>query len=205
MQTQKNQSGQRIQKNSYLERNRVQEEKRDRRLLLALLTALSVIVPPVGVFCTWRSGRAGTYARIGLSLAALVSMTFFCWLWMRSGSVDIGILPVPIVPAYAGYDVNSTPATPEPVEVFIPPEDQQGALTVTYGDGTVEDLSGGLPLDPTSYVTIVYAVTENAMRFHTQPVCDYQTNGRVLTLDEALAEGLQPCEKCAQQYIQRAD
>ena len=74
--------------------------------------------------------------------------------------------------------------------------EEENTFIVTYGDGTVEDLSGGMPVDPASYVTIVYAVTNNATKYHNLQVCDYQTNSRVLTLDEAIAEGLQPCEKC---------
>ena len=43
--------------------------------------------------------------RIALSLVGLASMTLAGWLWMRSGRVDLGLMPVPVVPMYAGYDV----------------------------------------------------------------------------------------------------
>lgn len=198
MQQQKNQSGQRLQVNSYLELNREREEKRDKRLATGLMAALSVVVPPAGLLAVWRSKRLNAPVRIGLSVAALLSMTFICWLWLRGGQTDIGILPVPVVPAYAGYDTAAVEATPEPVVVYNTEPETETVFTVTYGDGTVDDLTGGsaLPVDPASYVTIVYAVTNNATKYHNLQVCDMQTNSRILTLEEAIAEGLQPCEKC---------
>ena len=198
MQEQKNRSGQRLQVNSYLELNRERADRRDRRVATGLMAALAVLVPPAGLLAGWRSSRLTAPARAGLSLAALASMTLMFWLWMSAGRVDIGILPVPVVPAYAGYDAATAVATAEPVQVYYDVQDTENVFTVTYSDGTVDDLNGGgtLPVDPASYVTIVYAVTNNATKYHNLPVCDYQTNGRILTLDEAIAEGLQPCEKC---------
>ncbi|MBO4298267.1 MAG: hypothetical protein IKS52_10460 [Clostridia bacterium] len=198
MQEQKNRSGQRLQVNSYLELNREREEKRDQRLATGLMAALSVLVPPAGLLAVWRSRHLSAPLRIGLSLAALLSMTLIFWLWLRGGKADVGILPVPVVPAYAGYDTAAIETTPEPVQVYNAIPESGSVFTVTYGDGTVDDLTGGsaLPVDPASYVTIVYAVTNNATKYHNLQVCDMQTNSRILTLDEAIAEGLQPCEKC---------
>jgi len=198
MQEQKNRSGQRLQVNSYLETNRLREEKRDRAAATGVMAALSVLVPPAGLLAVWRSRRLIAPVRIGLSMVALMSMTLIFWLWMRSGRADVGIRPVPVVPEYAGYDPMAVVATAAPVEVYNSVPETESVFTVTYGDGTVDDLNGGgsLPIDPASYVTIVYAVTNNATKYHSLPVCDYQTNSRILTLDEAIAEGLQPCEKC---------
>jgi|GEM_PF-6516615 len=197
MQEQKNRSGQRLQMNSYLEHNRVREERRDRRMATGLMAALSALLPPLGLLSVWRSKRLSAPMRIALSLVALFSMTLICWVWLRTGRVDMGIRPVPVVPLYDGYDLTASRATAEPVDVYVAPPENPGGFTITYGDGTVDDLNGGaLPVDPASYVTIVYAVTNNATKYHSQPVCELQTNSRVLTLDEAVAEGLQPCEKC---------
>ena len=44
---------------------------------------------------------------------------------------------------------------------------------------------------------IVFAVTNNASSYHLYEICDFQENRRALTLAQALAEGLTPCEKCA--------
>ena len=213
--TQKNRSGQRIQHNSYLEKNREREEKRSRRAAVIVTAVLCAALPPLGLLLAWHSRRMEAPVRIALSLVGLATMTLALWLWMRSGRVDLGLMPVPVVPMYAGYDVAAIEPTPVPVEVVnVSPVNGPSTFTVTYGDGTVDDLTaasglivgeGGLPVDPATYVTIVYAVTNNATRFHTLQVCDFQTNSRVLTLDEALAEGLLPCEKCAQEYIKAVD
>ena len=204
MQEQKNRSNTRMPVNSYLETNRVQEARRDRQTATGLMALLSVLVPPAGLLAVWRSKRITAPVRIALSMVALVSMTFILWVWLRSGQTSTGILPTPIVPRYAGYNAAAAVATPEPVVVYDTlPVETESVFTVTYGDGTVENLNEGttMPVDPASYVTIVYAVTNNATKYHSQQVCDYQTNSRILTLDEARAEGLLPCEKCAQQYI----
>ena len=200
MQSQKNRSGQRIQLNSYLEKNREREEKRSRLVASGILAGLSLILPPLGLLLVWHSRRLEAPVRIGLSLVALTAMTLVGWLWMRSNITDTTLMPVPVVPMYAGYDVAATEPTAVPVQVYnAVPDEQPQTFTVTYGDGTVEDLTGGesgFPVDPAAYVTIVYAQAENATRYHSQQVCDYVTNARVLTLDDAIAEGLQPCEKC---------
>ena len=102
------------------------------------------------------------------------------------------------MPAYAGYDVAAIEPTPAPVEVVNVMPEAPSTFTVTYGDGTVDDLTGtgSMPVDPATYVTIVYAQAENATLYHSNEICDYVSYPRVLTLDEAVAEGLQPCEKC---------
>ena len=199
MQEQKNRSNTRMPVNSYLETNRVQEARRDRQTATGLMALLSVLVPPAGLLAVWRSKRITAPVRIALSMVALVSMTFILWVWLRSGQTSTGILPTPIVPRYAGYNAAAAVATPEPVVVYDTlPVETESVFTVTYGDGTVENLNEGttMPVDPASYVTIVYAVTNNATKYHSQQVCDYVTNARVPTLDDAIAEGLQPCEKC---------
>ena len=198
MQTQKNRSGQRIQHNSYLEKNREREEQRSRRAALILLAVLCVALPPLGLLLTWHSKRTEAPVRIALSLAGLTVMTLAGWIWMRAGRVDLGLMPVPVVPMYAGYDVAAIEPTPVPVEVVNVVPDTPSTFTVTYGDGTVDDLTGtgAMPIDPATYVTIVYAQADNATLYHSQEVCDYVSYPRVLTLDEAVAEGLQPCDKC---------
>lgn len=199
MQSQKNRSGQRIQLNSYLEQNREREEKRSRLMASGVLAVLSLLLPPLGLLLVWHSRRLEAPVRIGLSLVALTAMTLAGWLWMRSDTADSTLMPVPIVPLYAGYDVAAIEPTAVPVQVYNVVPDEPQTFTVTYGDGTVDDLTGGegsLPVDPATYVTIVYAQAENATRYHNLQVCDYVTNARVLTLDDAIAEGLQPCEKC---------
>ena len=47
------------------------------------------------------------------------------------------------------------------------------------------------------YNTIVYSVYgSEAVYYHATKVCKTQTNGRELTVRDALREGLQPCPNC---------
>ena len=190
---QSNTSGQRIRANSYLEKNREREDRENRLRVLFMVACLTVLLPPLGLLLVWRSRRVNAMARIVLSMAGMASMTIIFSVLLNSGGTDPGILPVPVVPDYAGYDSTvsavSVPNEPQPAD--------DTGYTVTYGDGTVDMVGGELPTDPALDVTLVYAVTNNATYYHAQQVCDLQTNSRVLTLDDAIAEGLLPCPKCA--------
>ncbi|MBQ9720546.1 MAG: hypothetical protein IJV64_07620, partial [Oscillospiraceae bacterium] len=42
----------------------------------------------------------------------------------------------------------------------------------------------------------VYSVFSNAIYYHATKVCRTQTNGRELTVRDALREGMQPCPYC---------
>jgi len=42
----------------------------------------------------------------------------------------------------------------------------------------------------------VYSVFSNAVYYHATKVCRTQTNGRELTVRDALREGMQPCPYC---------
>jgi hypothetical protein len=44
--------------------------------------------------------------------------------------------------------------------------------------------------------TIVYCVFSHAQRYHAQRVCGNQTNGRELTVQQAMLEALSPCPDC---------
>ena len=46
------------------------------------------------------------------------------------------------------------------------------------------------------YNTIVYSVYKNAKYYHREAICGNQTNGRSLTVREALHEGLGQCRNC---------
>ena len=47
-----------------------------------------------------------------------------------------------------------------------------------------------------TYEEVVYSVFSNAVYYHATKVCRTQTNGRELTVRDALREGLQPCPYC---------
>jgi len=44
--------------------------------------------------------------------------------------------------------------------------------------------------------TIVYSVYNGAIRYHKSKICGTQTNGRQLTVEQAMSEGLAVCPNC---------
>ena len=181
--------------NSYIEHSQAAEEKRQTIQAFLINLFLAVVLPPVGVLLAWHSKRLNAAMRVILSACALGVLTG-AFVLMRGTSPTNGMLPTPQTPVLAGY--GDAAQTPEPAADVYNAGGQQG-YTVTYGDGTTEGTAtqeGELPMDPTTQVTIVYAVTNNAQYYHKQEICDMQTNSRRLLLQDAIAEGLQPCTKC---------
>ena len=181
--------------NSYIEQSQAAEEKRQTLQAFLINLFLTVVLPPVGVLLAWRSKRLNAALRVALSVCALGVMTG-AFVLLRGASPTNGMLPTPQTPVLAGY--GNAAQTPEPAADAYAPAGQEG-YTVTYGDGTTEGTAaqdGELPMDPTAQAIIVYAVTNNAQYYHKQEICDMQTNSRRLLLQDAIAEGLQPCTKC---------
>ena len=181
--------------NSYIEQSQAAEEKRQTLQAFLINLFLTVVLPPVGVLLAWRSKRLNAALRVALSVCALGVMTG-AFVRLRGASPTTGMLPTPQTPVLAGY--GNAAQTPEPAADAYDPAGQEG-YTVTYGDGTTEGTAaqdGELPMDPTAQAIIVYAVTNNAQYYHKQEICDMQTNSRRMLLEDAIAEGLQPCSKC---------
>ena len=181
--------------NSYIEPSQAAEEKRQTLQAFLINLFLTVVLPPVGVLLAWRSKRLNAALRVALSVCALGVMTG-AFVLLRGASPTNGMLPTPQTPVLAGY--GNAAQTPEPAADAYDPAGQEG-YTVTYGDGTTEGTAaqdGELPMDPTAQAIIVYAVTNNAQYYHKQEICDMQTNSRRMLLEDAIAEGLQPCSKC---------
>ena len=181
--------------NSYIEQSQAAEEKRQTLQAFLINLFLTVVLPPVGVLLAWRSKRLNAALRVARSVCALGVMTG-AFVLLRGASPTNGMLPTPQTPVLAGY--GNAAQTPEPAADAYDPAGQEG-YTVTYGDGTTEGTAaqdGELPMDPTAQAIIVYAVTNNAQYYHKQEICDMQTNSRRMLLEDAIAEGLQPCSKC---------
>ena len=155
---------------------------------IAILAALCLLLPPVGVMLVWRARRMAMPLRIGLSAAGFLSTTLIFFLLMRPSDAVSNILPTPVIPSQDGYGTitaNQSAVEPEISNVPAQPD--------AFAPQPTEE-----PRDPGSLTddSTVYAVTNNASSYHLNPICDLQENHRSLTLREALNEGLAPCEKC---------
>ncbi len=183
--------------NRYLDHSQQREQQRRSGESLLVHLFLSLVLPPVGLLFAWHSKRLSVLGRMASSLCALAVLTG-AFVLLGDNSSTKGMLPTPQTPALPGYGNAAQTAEPalDPYGAGAPIDE---GYQITYGDGTTESTytqDGELPIDPLSQVTIVYAVTNNAQYYHSQQVCEMQNNSRALILQDAIAEGLQPCSKC---------
>lgn len=166
----------------------------DSRSTVLLLAALCLLLPPLGTLFIWRSNRIGSAIRAAFSGLALISMScIFCFI-LRPDDSSGAIYPTPVVPSQVGYGVpaaESQTAVPEPDSAVPASPDAVAPSDASGSGGQSADEPGALTPE-----TTVYAVTNNASSYHLYEVCETQTNNRALTLQQALDEGLAPCEKC---------
>lgn len=181
----------------------VERPSADRAISLrgAVALALTVLLPPVGLFFLWRRGIFRTRGRMLLTGLAAVEMTALVVLLTPHQELTPR-MPVPAAPAQV---------TPSPTEevltalynseelVYQNQLEQVKASGGTERDLMTEEEKLELANDETEaiYDTIVYSVYGNeAVYYHATKVCRTQTNGRELTVRDALREGLEPCPNC---------
>ena len=181
----------------------VERPSRDRAMsgrgLLGLV--LTLLLPPVGLFYLWSAGVFRSRGRLVLTGLAAVEMTALVVLLTPHQELT-SRLPVPAAPpqvtaAPEGETLNAL----YNIEQLL--YEQQLAQVLEAG-GTERDLlTEEQKLEVVNqrneevYNTIVYSVYgSEAVYYHATKVCKTQTNGRELTVRDALREGLQPCPNC---------
>lgn len=162
---------------------------------------LTVLLPPVGVFYLWRQGVFRGRGRVLLTGLATLEMAALVVLLTPSQELSPR-MPVPATPAR----VTAAPEE-EVLTALYNSEElvyQQQLEQVKAAGGTERDLMTEeekleVANEETEaiYETIVYSVYgSEAVYYHATKVCRTQTNGRELTVRDALREGLQPCPNC---------
>lgn len=170
------------------------------RAIFALI--LCLLAPPIGLMYIWRLGVFQLRGRVLLTVLSGVEMM----LLFMSG-------------LFGSINWSGTPATVEPVPVSAvavtaqPDDDTLNALSNIddlVAQGVQDDPDDTLSPDATPILTqdeqlaqqqevlntTVYAVYSGAKYYHTSTVCGNQSNGRALTVEEALAEGMGACPNC---------
>lgn len=162
--------------------------------------ALALLMPPVGLFFLWRQGVFRTRGRMLLTVISTVEMMAL-FMWLSPKQELVPRVPVPGTPA-------AVTAAPEGetlnalynIEQLL--YDQQLAQVLAAG-GTERDLlteeqklQEASDQNEAIYNTMVYCVYSKATYYHVSKVCGNQTNGRELTVRQAIQEGLQPCPDC---------
>ena len=168
------------------------------RALLGLV--LTVLLPPLGLFYLWRQGVFRTRGRMLLTVLAAVEMTALV-VWMTPRQELTPRTPVPVAPALVtaapqGETLNAL----SNIEQLL--YEQKLAKVVEAGGSARDLLTEEEKLEAQSaqndviYETTVYSVFNNAKYYHASKVCRTQTNGRELTVRDAMREGLTPCPIC---------
>ena len=163
---------------------------------------LTVLLPPVGLMFLWSRSVFRTRGRVLLTALSTVEMALLV-VWLTPHAELTSRLPVPAAPA----QVTAAPEGDETLTALSNIEQllyEQQLAKVKESGGTERDLMTEeekleLANDETEaiYNTIVYSVYGNdAVYYHATKVCKTQTNGRELTVRDALREGLEPCPNC---------
>ena len=181
----------------------VRKPSADRPISLRGLVGLvlTVLLPPVGLFYLWQQGVFRTRGRMLLTSLAALEMTALVILLTPHQELAPR-MPVPVAPA----QVTVAP-TEEVLTALYNSEElvyQNQLEQVKAAGGTERDLLTEeekleLANDETEaiYNTVVYSVYgDEAVYYHATKVCRTQTNGRELTVRDALREGLEPCPNC---------
>ena len=154
---------------------------------------LTLLLPPVGLFYLWQQGVFRTRGRMLITGLATLEMMGMVVL-MTPHQELTPRMPVPAPPV----QVTASP-TEEVLLVYQNQLEQVKAAGGTERDLLTEEEKLELANDETEaiYNTVVYSVYgDEAVYYHATKVCRTQTNGRELTVRDALREGLQPCPNC---------
>ena len=162
---------------------------------------LTVVLPPLGLLLMWSMGLFKARGRMLLTALATVEMTVALVLLTPKAEL-IDQMPLPVPPAA----VTQAPEEDEKLSALYNIEEllyeQQLAQVIAEG-GSETDIMSDEQIEKMREEekeailnTTVYAVFSNAQRYHAQRVCGNQTNGRELTVHEAMLEALSPCPDC---------
>ena len=180
----------------------VERPSKDRPVGLrgAIALVLTLLAPPLGLLVMWGMGVFRVRGRALLTTLATVEMAvLLVLLWPRPELA--AALPAPKTPP-------AVTAAPEDenlnalynIEQLI--YQQQLAQVIAQG-GTERDLmteeeklEESNAANEAVLAEVVYSVFHNARYYHASKVCQHQTNGRQLTVREAMKESLAPCPNC---------
>ena len=162
---------------------------------------LTLILPQVGLFYLWRNGVFRARGRMLLTMLATVEMALVA-VWLTPHADLTPQMPVPAAPVQVTTAPEDETLTAlSNIEQLI--YDKQLADVQAAGGSERDLMTEEEKLEQINaenevvYETVVYCVYgDSAVYYHASRVCGTQTNGRELTVRDALREGLQPCPDC---------
>ena len=161
---------------------------------------LTLLLPPVGLLYLWSQGVFRARGRMVLTVLATVEMTAL--LVVLTPRQELAPRqPMPAAPAAvtaqpegetlnALYNIEQLLYEQQLAEVIAAGGSERDLMTEE------EKLEQATQQNEIIYATTVYCVFDNAVYYHVGRVCGTQTNGRELTVREAIQEGLAPCPDC---------
>ncbi|MGI6238322.1 MAG: hypothetical protein ACOYI5_01685 [Christensenellales bacterium] len=163
---------------------------------------LCLLIPPAGLIYMWRNEVFRMRGRVILTLLAGVQMMLL-FTWGLFGLITWNTLPDTVRPV-PGVPVAVTRA---PEDDLVSALSNIESLIATSGDTPASGETDADAPDPVDLEaedarreavldTVVYSVHRGARLYHLTGICGTQTNGRELTVREALADGLGPCPDC---------
>ena len=161
---------------------------------------LLVLIPPLGLLLMWGQNRFMARGRAILTTLATVEMACLIVLFWPKQPL-INQLPVPAAPpAVTAAPVDKNLDALYNIEQLIY-EQQLAKVKAAGGDERdlmteEEKLNEDAAANEAILDTTVYSVYRNARYYHVSKVCQTQTNGRELTIREAMRESLAPCPNC---------
>lgn len=180
----------------------VERPSKKRAITMRGTTALvlTLLLPPVGLFFLWQRGVFRARGRLFLTAVATVEMTVLVVLLTPHRELTPRA-PVPAAPPQvtAAPEAETLNALSNIEQLLY----EQDLARVLEAGGTARDLmTEEEKLDNLNaeneaiYETTVYSVYSGAVYYHAAKVCRTQTNGRELTVRDALREGMSPCPYC---------
>lgn len=163
---------------------------------------LCLIVPPLGLAYMWRLGVFRNRGRVIISVIACIEMMIMLSAGMfglvRRGSNMPTVEPVPgVAAAVTAHPDDETINALSNIDDIIAMNMKNEANNDISPDATpILTQQEMLAQQEEIYNTIVYSVHRGAKYYHVSTVCGTQSNGRALTIREAIAENMGACPNC---------
>jgi len=162
---------------------------------------LCLVLPPVGLLYMWRKGVFRFKGRVVVSvLSGIVLMLMMSWGFF--GLIDWSSMPNTVEPVPG----NAAKVTPQPDDETINAlSNIDDVIAMNMGDPEATLAPDATPmltqeeemaLQQEVMNTTVYSVFRGAKYYHSNTVCGNQSNGRELTVQEAITEGMAACPNC---------
>ena len=170
------------------------------RAVCALI--LCILMPPIGLIYMWRLGVFRNRGRIIMSAIACIEMMFIIGGGMF-GLIEWRSMPPTVEPVPAAAVAVTAHPDDETINALSNIDDiiamNMGAeLNATLEPGATPILTQAEMLAQQEEVLsmTVYSVHRGAKYYHVSTVCGTQSNGRELTIRQAISENMGACPNC---------